>query len=41
MDKVTESLKVRETTKQGLDKKRRYPRESYDEIIARLLKGEH
>lgn len=34
---VSETVKLRPSTKQKLDEIRLYPRESYDEIIARLI----
>lgn len=30
-------IKIRGTTKEGLDKFKKYPRETYDDVISRLV----
>lgn len=37
METVTESIKIRSSTKLELDKTKEHPRESYDDVISRLL----
>jgi len=38
-EKVSCSIKIRKSTKELLDKAKRHPRETYDEVIRRLLEG--
>jgi len=38
-EKASCSIKIRKSTKELLDRAKKHPRETYDEVIRRLLEG--
>ena len=40
MDKKITTIRLKEAVKKELKKKKKYPRETYEEIIKRLVEGE-